>query len=30
VIAGLGAPPDLCRVVWRQEPLRPHLPPGHD
>jgi lipopolysaccharide/colanic/teichoic acid biosynthesis glycosyltransferase len=23
-----GAPPDLCRVVLRDEPLRPHLPPG--
>jgi lipopolysaccharide/colanic/teichoic acid biosynthesis glycosyltransferase len=28
VIRRHGAPPDLCRVVLREEPLRPHLPPG--
>ena len=30
VVMRLGASPDLCRVARRQEPLRPHLPPGHD
>jgi lipopolysaccharide/colanic/teichoic acid biosynthesis glycosyltransferase len=28
VIRRHGAPPDLCRVVLREDPLRPHLPPG--
>ena len=28
VIRRHGAPLDLCRVVLREEPLRPHLPPG--
>lgn len=28
VIRRQGAPPDLCRTVLRDEPLRPHLPPG--
>jgi lipopolysaccharide/colanic/teichoic acid biosynthesis glycosyltransferase len=30
VIRRHGAPPDLCRVVLRQDPLRPHFPPGLD
>jgi lipopolysaccharide/colanic/teichoic acid biosynthesis glycosyltransferase len=30
VIRRHGAPPDLCRVVLREEPLRPHLPPGFE